>query len=978
MLPTILILSACCLAFFFRLAFADESNTPRTPSPDHLTAICNAAPVGLYSSAPDGSVLFVNDRLVALTGTPREQFLGTGWQNAVHPEDRARAFGLWEDAVRTRKTFHAEFRLRSSAGGHRWGVSTAYPRLSETGELIGFVGSFTDIDDLHRHEQDLRNAQVELERRVQSRTAELEAANARLKREVADRLEAEISRDATEQRLQEIIDRSPAVIYVKLRSGRYAMVNRRFVEIFSFAEREILGRTDREMFIPEIAEAFQANDRRVFESGESIEFEELVPQRDGATHTYISLKFPLKDADGEPYAVCGISTDITDRKRTQQRLAESRKALEELAARQRTLIENTSDFLFQKDIHGNFTYVSPAVETILGYSAHEWMSDWSFNYHELITDAPFNEKARKNRLRVQESGATNIQSYTVELRHKAGVPVVLEVRQNVVMEGGVPTGVIGVARDVTDRVRAHEELERAKVAAEAASRAKSAFLANMSHELRTPIMAMLSAAGLLENHNVRTHDAADLIAAIRRNGNHLLSLVNSLLDVARVESEKIELNPEPYPLDELFADLHAATIAAAGNTAATISFVAESDLPSILHIDPVRLRQALINLLSNAIKFTKQGEIQVRFAAEPVPAQQVNHSEPIHLSIAIADTGIGIPPERHEEIFSAFAQVAPISTGPLEGLGLGLPLARHIAERMDGTITLDSAPGGGSTFTFHAICEIAAGGEWREKSHWNRIASDGAIVGARREPPARFSGRVLLAEDFDDTRKLVKRALESHGAEVVAVSDGNEAIEATQHAKFDLILLDVRMPNLDGIGAVRALREKRIGEPIIALTASHAPERETELLAAGFDEVWRKPLSLPELLRRVSSFLPAQDSNPSGPAAQLKGPALERLEELRQAFATDLPPRAKRVMDAIDSGRIADADAVLHGLIGAAGMHGFEGVSSAATELLEEIRAGSAHAGSAAELRRICDAAALQSRDRCHSESAETDGEDST
>ncbi|MEK7730854.1 MAG: ATP-binding protein, partial [Planctomycetota bacterium] len=555
--------------------------------------------------------------------------------------------------------------------------------------IVGVIVFAVDITELKKAQEALQRAHDELDRRVQGRTAELVRVNQDLSREIGERKLAEEQRRISEERLQQVLDCTTAVIYVKDTECRYLLINRRFEELFHISREEIPGKSDYDMFPKEVADAFRVNDRQVLASGRAVEFEERVPH-DEEMHTYISLKFPLFDPAGRPTAVCGISTDITERKKTEALLRDHTAALE----------------------------------------------------------------------------------------------------------------------------AANQALALAREAAEAANRTKGRFLANISHEIRTPIMAMLGAAELLQSDEpgraVRNDSYAPTLKGvgataergdmILRNGRHLLSLVDELLDLSRLEAGKLEIRPHDCSLVEILADVEAITEPLRRHKSIDYRIVYETQVPEHIHTDCTRLTQTVINLLSNALKFTEKGYVRLRVRVDR------DAPEP-RLTIVVEDSGIGIRPEDRERIFDSFTQVEPISSGATAGVGLGLPIAKWIAEKLGGTLEVQSVFGRGSTFTLRIATGPLDGVPWIAP-HEGVERSGRPLPKAGHKAPCRLQGRVLLAEDAGDIRELIEFALRRCGVEVTAVENGRQAVEAATREAFDLILMDIRMPELDGLSAAVELRRR--------------------------------------------------------------------------------------------------------------------------------------------------------------------------
>jgi len=385
--------------------------------------------------------------------------------------------------------------------------------------------------------------------------------------------------------------------------------------------------------------------------------------------------------------------------------------------------------------------------------------------------------------------------------------------------------------EVARRLETERELAASKLAAERASDAKSVFLAQMSHELRTPLNGLLGYAQLLERDQRLAPAQLESVGAMRRCGEHLLTLINELLDLARIESSRAALEPCDFDLAELLAGVTEMMCLRA--RAAGIDFISEqaADLPTVIHADPRRLRQVLLNLLGNAVKFTAAGHVALRTSARASPGARTR------LCFEIEDTGDGIAEQELERIFEPFHQVGHGATRE-EGTGLGLPISRGLVQAMGGSLTVRSQVGTGSTFIVEL--DVATGSAQPRREAAARLRITG-YAGERRS--------VLIADDEVHNRRVLRQWLQPLGFYVHEAMDGVEAVEVTAQLHPHILLLDLVMPRLDGLAVVRALRarEEFASLPIIALSASAFENTREQCLEAGCNDFLSKPLELDEL-----------------------------------------------------------------------------------------------------------------------------------
>jgi signal transduction histidine kinase/ActR/RegA family two-component response regulator len=386
------------------------------------------------------------------------------------------------------------------------------------------------------------------------------------------------------------------------------------------------------------------------------------------------------------------------------------------------------------------------------------------------------------------------------------------------------------------------ELRAAVARAEDANAAKNIFLRNITHEIRTPIAAMLGFTGLLAAPNLTPEDREDLVRRVQANGAAVLALLGGLLDLARLDADKIVLTPEAVPVFDLMREVLASLEIETRSKRLDVRLEVTSDALGNLRTDRHRLRQILVNLIGNAIKFTTAGSIVVSLRT----AAAENGSQWI---IDVADTGIGIAPDRHALLFEPFAQADASIAQTYGGSGLGLALSRRLAERMGGSLVLlRSAPGSGSTFRLTVNPIAGPVSPELESRSADALPTEGGIAGLR----------ILLVEDHRDIQLAMRRLLQQEGAIVVSARDGHEALAKFRSAPIDVVLMDLRMPNLDGVQATRALRAQGCKVPIIALTADPTSLSRAEAVAAGCDDCLSKPFGVSDLIAVIRARLPRQ------------------------------------------------------------------------------------------------------------------------
>jgi len=549
-----------------------------------------------------------------------------------------------------------------------------------------------------------------------------------------------------------------------------------------------------------------------------------------------ALEIPILHQSGVVRTVLWNSANIYDESRSRviatiaqgQDITE-RKEAEERVAFQASLLDQVRNAVIATDLDGRIVYWNRFAESL-----YQWKAEEVLGQKIKDTIIPLDNRSAQEDL-VEEILAQGYREYECLARRKNGSLFPSSHAFSTICDNrGRRIGIVSVSNDLTERKRVEQDLREAKERAESATKAKSEFLANMSHEIRTPMNAVIGFTGLLLNTNIDPVQR-DYIETIRSSGDSLLKVISDILDFSKIEGGMMELENECFDLIECLEGSINMVAEAAARKGLTLSYEVKPTVPRYLLGDLTRLGQVLVNLLGNAVKFTEKGFVRVDVSALPV-------EDGYEIQFQVKDSGIGISQDRMSRLFQSFSQVDASTTRKYGGTGLGLAICKHLSELMGGGIWAESTPGEGSSFCFTIRAEASDQPHPKPKKKLPEISLD------LSERHIAKSLRILLAEDNVINQKVAVRMLERLGYRADVAADGREVLAALKRRPYDVVLMDVQMPKMDGLEATRSIRRTPCQQPYIIAMTAHAMKGDREVcLNAGMDDYVSKPVRIEEL-----------------------------------------------------------------------------------------------------------------------------------
>ena len=752
--------------------------------------------------------------------------------------------------------------------------------------------------------------------------------------------------------------------------GEIEWVNKAFTKLTGYDQCEVLGKQPGEILTgPNTDKATLDAIYEKLSLRQPIDTEILNYHRDGRSY-WIHLQIqPVFDDDGKLTNFISTQADISDKKEQAERLNGSQQIYQDL-------FETTRDAILSLGKEGFFNCNDAALK-LFGFDTIEEFcacgpSDVS---PEFQPDGRRSEDAAKEV--VSRAFQEGLCRFEWQHCHRDGTTFDAEVVLSRYQVGSEPVLQASV-RDISERKAAEAELIDAKVSAEHASQAKSEFLANMSHEIRTPLNGILGFTEVLKNKEYPPAKRGEYLDLIHKSGQHLLGLINDILDLSKVESGKMEFECRPCSIWQIVDEVVSGMKIEATRKNLFLHASTNGPLPANIQSDPIRLKQLLTNLMGNALKFTESGgvSLSVECSANNSPSSPHEADIPT-ITLEVKDTGIGMSEEAQQQIFTAFNQADNSITRRFGGTGLGLTISRRIVEALGGQLQVESTQGVGSLFRIVLPVRLLADVEMIIPSPMDRAEEERqSLVDLQpvdqehnklssAYPSSRLAGRqVLLCDDGETNRELVELILSEAGVEVTSAINGKLGVQEVQRApdQFDIVLMDMQMPVMDGYSAASALREIGYSRPILALTA-HAMRGDSQrCIDAGCTGYLTKPIDIAQLLQAVEDAIEigSSQSNSTGvDVAETTSTKNYQREELASingrpsrspisstlpiempAFAAivnrfieELPDQIKRMEDACEQSEWNHLKKQAHALKGAGGTVGFDCFTTIAEQL---------------------------------------------
>ena len=616
--------------------------------------------------------------------------------------------------------------------------------------------------------------------------------------------------------------------------GKIQYANSSFLEALGFESHEMIGKTYKLLNSGEHDESFWADMWTTLKSGKTWRAELCNQSKSGALVWMDMVITPIYNDQAEIKQFMSVSNLVTQRKKLEADIIQQYNQLEEKQRQlqlQEEILKNTNSAVIVTDVNGRITWVNKAFTQITGYDKEEVAGQKPGRFLQF-------EKTNKETISAFAVALKEKKDYYAEIlnRRKNGNEYWIEIKcQPLYNEKGDHTGFFAIEEDITERKEAEEALARAKDLAEASVRAKRMFLANMSHEIRTPLHAIMGISDQLIGLKL-TPAQNEKVQMISDSATSLLGIINDVIELSRIEEGRFKIQSVPFYYRHLVKNAFLLFKSTAENKGLKYELEIDPALNHLMMGDPTRIRQVLLNLLSNAVKFTEQGKVKLSCSLKVKDEQE-------YISIVCSDTGIGMNDDMKKRLFVDFSQEDESFQRKYGGSGLGLAITNELIKLMKGTIGVESEKNKGTTVTVSLPYQEA-------------VETLPAIPDKQEVDPSLLKGkRILVAEDNQFNRLLLEMIFQKHHFSYTMVVNGLEAVERTESEDFDIILMDIQMPEMDGIEAMKKIREQNKNLKILAVTANAIKEELDDYLNKGFDDYLTKPFDETQLLNKMNEVI---------------------------------------------------------------------------------------------------------------------------
>jgi PAS domain S-box-containing protein len=735
-------------------------------------------------------------------------------------------------------------------------------------------------------------------------------------RDITKRKQIERELELQTTTLTTLFDLIPDFIFTKDLDFHFLQCNKSFLEHLGCRKEDTIGKRDYEAFnLPaETAKGFREWDTQVIIEGRTYTFEEIIPRFDGTEPVFETIKTPLV-LDGKIIGLLGVARNITKRKEIERELALQTATLT-------TLFDSIPDFIFAKDLNFCYMQCNKSYLAHLGFKREDVIGKNDIDGFKLnpelvegywVWDRKVINEGRRFMFEERIPGADG----SNRLYETVKVPLAID---------GKIIGILGISHDITKR----KEMEDA---AFAASRSKSAFLANMSHEIRTPMNSIMGFSELALDGEA-SPKTREYLAKIQSNAEWLLQIINDILDISKIESGKIELEKIPFDMHELFESCRTLIVPKAAEKGISLYFYAEPSIGKRPLGDPTKLRQIFVNLLSNAVKFTNMGTVKM------LTEIKERNNKTVTFHFEVKDSGIGMTKEQVKKIFEPFMQGESGTTRKYGGTGLGLAICKNFIELMGGVLTVESAPGVGSKFSFDLTFDTIDISSYE-------IFERKAVLDEIEKPI--FDGEVLLCEDNVMNQQVICEHLTRVGLKTAIAENGKIGFEKVQSRKkkgekqYDLIFMDIHMPVMDGVEAAAKILKLETGVPIVAMTANIMSNEMEIYKRSGMNGCIGKPFTSQELWRCLLNYLkPVGRESKDNPLQKNKQAEedLKLQKKLKLLFAKTNTGKYQEIEKTLEDGDITLAHRLAHSLKTNAGQIGKHSLHHAASVVEQALKDG--------------------------------------